>query len=355
MATFRGSCTWNEEEGSFRPVGALVPVTVFEDENSVFIAAEHNFELAGERQDGGATYYDECNLVNNSLELLRDLQGFEEPYWEITVEEVLDEVELESFIKERYGSGCSLGEQMPSLQDGVYDVKIDGDGKGLEVTQCDKKIATVIKYYPAGNKVAVWDRGQYYQFPADGNYSVTYDQDMEDSFRFLTDTSIATASESETSDEPDDYDTTGWKTYTNETMGYSLMIPADTEIVSRDHKYQVAFIGPEVDGKPLFQFIIDHNVANLPEDANFMQDLIEWQLAYLDSLDIDPEGMIEEVVIAGEPAIRTRHPGTSSEFDQPRDDYHFMRGDLMFGISISIYSLENEDLNNQILASLTFD
>ena len=39
MATFRGSCTWNEEQGSYRPQMAIVPVNIFEDADAVYIAS----------------------------------------------------------------------------------------------------------------------------------------------------------------------------------------------------------------------------------------------------------------------------------------------------------------------------
>jgi len=210
MATFRGSCTWKEDQGSYRPEVALVPVKIFEDTSAVYIGAEYFYELAGERQEGGRSFYDECNPVTNSLALLQDPDSFKEPFWKLVVEEIHDEDELDSFIKARYGSGCSLGEQSVSNQDGVYDVQIQGDGKGLD-GQCPINYATVVKYFPAGSKVVAWDRGQSYHFPADVNYSVVYDQEMEDSFRFLTGTATETA----------DFDTSGWQTYSNEAVGYS--------------------------------------------------------------------------------------------------------------------------------------
>ncbi len=186
MATLRGSCAWNQGERSYRPEVALVPVQIFEESNAVYIAAEHFYELAGERRDGGKTLYGECNPVTNSLDLLQDPDSFKEPFWKLVVEEVRDDAELDNFIKERYGPGCSVGEQLPSLQEGVYEVKIEGDGKVLAETQCPLNFATAVKYFPAGGKIVAWDRGQSYYFPADVNYAVVHDQEMEDSFRFLT-------------------------------------------------------------------------------------------------------------------------------------------------------------------------
>jgi len=654
MATFRGSCTWNEEQGSYRPKMALVPVKIFEDTDAVYIAAEQYYELAEERKDGGVSFYDECNLVTNSLELLRDPEGFKEPYWKLVVKEVGNDGELDTFIKARYGSGCSLGEQMLSLQDSVYDVEIQGDGKDMEETQCPLNFGTVIKYFPVGGKVIAWDTGQAYSFPADVNYSATYDQDMADSFRFLTDTSLEPGAEplatvgysdvetgisfsyptswameeeahafvfrngsiilrvgyrmpGDTTDhggrtgmggtdivvmeglvpfldqslakhgvwyfddalivviyggppgtkvqsgdmeftiileDPDtDYETptlteeiqaeaemilasfavgstqggpvsglgtyinseygftlhypstwsvaeinddefvgpgsrsvqlsqgtvelvigyrrsgeevpiggsgapggefdvrgsvqmlgqdvdryvivyggkdkvvmygqpgppplsagglefalrmddfaqvnyeeielaqsvqdeadmilsslaiievdgvsndllaSGWKTYSNEAWGYSLMVPGDAEIVSPDPNWRVAFIGPEINSKPQFQFVVEHYDIDLAETADFWQSLAEGQHAYLESIGREGEGQVEELVIAGEPAFRLRHFGSGGA-DQSRDDYFLLHGNTVFAISIEhIGGVEDEVLNDQFLQSITF-
>jgi hypothetical protein len=223
MATTRGDCTWNEEQGSFRPETALVPVQIFEDADAVYIAAEHYFELAGKRTEDGRSYFDECNLVTNSLELLQDPDAYKEPYWQLVVVDVQNDGELDSFIKERYGPGCSVGEQTPSTQDGVYDVSIQGDGKSLEETQCPINYVTVVKYFPAGGKLVAWDRGQANYFPADVNYAVTYDQEMEDSFRFLT----------EPSDE--------LLSYTNPEYGFTLRYPPTWTIAEVNDE---EFVGP---------------------------------------------------------------------------------------------------------------
>lgn len=75
---------------------------------------------------------------------------------------------------------------VPSAQAGVYDVRILGDRKDLENTEWPLNFGTVVKYYPQGNKVIAWDTGQAYTFAADETFSVAYDQEMIDSFRFLT-------------------------------------------------------------------------------------------------------------------------------------------------------------------------
>ena len=46
----------------------------------------------------------------------------------------------------------------------------------------------MIKYYPAANQVNAWNLGQACTFVRAADYSVTYDQEMVESFRFLTET-----------------------------------------------------------------------------------------------------------------------------------------------------------------------
>ncbi len=212
MAAFNGVCAWNEEQGSYRHEMALVPVRIFEDADAVYIAGEYYFELAGERTettaDGGSRYFfEECNQVANSLELLRDPENFNQQMRKLVAVDIHDDAELDGFIKARYGPGCSLGETVASSQEEVYDVRIQGDGKDLAETQCPLNYGTVVKYYPEGNRVIAWDTGQAYTFPADVNYSVTNDQEMVESFKFLT---------------GQDGPYPGWAGYANADYGFAL-------------------------------------------------------------------------------------------------------------------------------------
>ena len=231
MASYQGSCTWNEEQGSYRPQIAIVPVKIFEGSDAVYIAPETYYRLAGERTettaDGGTrSFFDSCNQVTNSLELLQDPEN---PYassqmWKLVVREIHDDAELDAFLKERYGSACSLGEKEPSAQDGVYRVRIQGDGKPIEETQCRLNYRTVVEYYPAGNKVVAWDLGQAATFPADVNYSVIHDQEMVDSFSFFGAAAAEPAAP--------------WVSYSNTEYGFSFEYPTSwtvAEVNDEDH------------------------------------------------------------------------------------------------------------------------
>jgi hypothetical protein len=193
MAAMVGSCYWNEEQESYRLEMAFLPVGIFEDADVVYIAPQHYFELAGERVDGGKHYYDECNQITNSLELLREEREMSMvQFWKLVVEKIHDEDELDSFIKARYFSGCSLGEQSASNQDGVYDVQIQGDGLGLDGT-CPMNYGYKLKYFPSGGRVIAWNTGQAPTFLSAVDWSACYDSEMIESFQFLTGTYVETA------------------------------------------------------------------------------------------------------------------------------------------------------------------
>jgi hypothetical protein len=151
----------------------------------------------------------------------------------------------------------------------------------------------------------------------------------------------------------EDIDSSGWKTYSNEVRGYTLLVPEQAEIVDPDPSQRAAFIGPEIDGKPQFQFMVEHYDIDSSEATGIMQSIVEGHYAYLESMGREDVGQIEELIIAGKPAIRLRHPG-SSEADEPRDDFFFLQGNTLFSISITHFGgVEDEVLNDQFLHSIT--
>ena len=102
--------------------------------------------------------------------------------WAILVKEVSNDSELDNFLKQKYGSGCSLGEKTVSGQTGVFDIQIQGDGKNLGETECPLNFATIVKYTPSKGLVASWDIGQDVNFFVDGE---GVDNEMIESFQFI--------------------------------------------------------------------------------------------------------------------------------------------------------------------------
>jgi len=67
---------------------------------------------------------------------------------------------LEQFIKSKYGSGCSLGDKTQSPTADIYNVKILGDGKDLEESQCPINFMVDTKYNPTKGVVVIFELGQ---------------------------------------------------------------------------------------------------------------------------------------------------------------------------------------------------
>lgn len=172
-----------EEVDSYRPKGGIVPVKIFEGEN-IYISSEYFYELGGETVRDNKHYFSQCDKVINSLANLRDNGYFQQQSWKFVVRDVSNDAELESFIRERYGNGCQLGDKNPSNQPGVFDVSIQGDGRELEETECPLNYMTVLKYHPEKNKAVSWNLGQAFTFVEDESYQNVYDQEMVDSFKF---------------------------------------------------------------------------------------------------------------------------------------------------------------------------
>ncbi|UCG24370.1 MAG: hypothetical protein JSW55_19990 [Chloroflexota bacterium] len=349
MIHMYGSCKWSEENGdhSYRPELAYVPVAIFEDGDTVYISSDYYHVLGGETRetsaDGGTrAFFSDCQAVTNSLELLRDPENHFQQKWAIVTVEIHDDEELDAFIKDRYGPGCSLGEKAPSGQEGVFDISIQGDGLDLEQTQCPINFATVVKYFPAGSKVGAWDRGQSYHFPADVNYSVTYDQEMEDSFRFLT----GPAAEAPT--DAVAYDYTGWLPYANETLGYSLMYPGQADIMGANRDEAVEFVGPIVgdDHWPwLFVQHFNSEFYSPPAGTDVRQWIADSNISY--------KAIAQDTTIGGLPAVRL--PVERSQQAYAMDEYYVIDGDQLYKITIlHAADMQDWELYEQFLASISF-
>jgi hypothetical protein len=185
MMEYYGQCYYNDKNGdhSYRPQEAAVPVKIFEEGNMVYIAAEYIYKLTGETKQNSRSYFSGCNKTPNTAETVKDMKNYYSPAWRIQINKVSNDNELEQFLKTRYGEGCSLGAQKPTKQTGVFDIEIKGDGKDLGETKCPLNYMTVVKYYPAKQKVAAWDIGQAcnFYYPT---IDTCRDQEMTDSFTF---------------------------------------------------------------------------------------------------------------------------------------------------------------------------
>lgn len=180
-----GQCNYSNQNGdhSYRPKEASVPVKIFEEENNVYLAAEYFYKLTGETKENNRSYFSGCDKVINSAATVKDMKTYFSPSWRIVIKPIANDSELDKFLKDRYGQGCSLGEKKAAGQNGVFDIKIKGDGKEPPESKCFINYMTVVKYYPAKRKVAAWDIGQAcsFYYPT---IETCHDTEMTDSFTF---------------------------------------------------------------------------------------------------------------------------------------------------------------------------
>jgi len=153
---------------------------VYEENSAIYIAPEYLYSFSNLTQEGGKAYYLDCQKKKNNY-----LDKFEGVAWKLIIREINNDQELSSFIKEQYGSGCSLGEK--ELQNGVINVLIDGyynKETGKINRECMLNFMYVLKYIPQKNIAVTWSGGQDASFVGK-NSEVVYDNEMVDSFQAL--------------------------------------------------------------------------------------------------------------------------------------------------------------------------
>ncbi len=183
-------CYWNETESdsSYRPSGDVVPVIVIESEDRVFITGEFYSELTLPMQipsgNGYRTEFDGCEQVMNDLDrmLATEETSF---FWEIVVWDIASQADLEAMVDAIYGECFSVGVISPLDGREFQHVRVQGDGKPVEESICLLNGSYVFYYSPTMGKAATWLTGQSFHFPADAEYSETYDEQMVESFAFI--------------------------------------------------------------------------------------------------------------------------------------------------------------------------
>ena len=148
-------------------------------------------------------------------------------------------------------------------------------------------------------------------------------------------------------DEPSEYDSYGWRIYTNELLGYSFHYPAEAEIITNDDPLMgITISGSGMNGE---NWIIAH-----PGDREDYQppqgvDLLQWLTDHY----LMGEKQLPDEQIAGTTAIHFRHERSPQS---PADDrYFFAHAGQLYMILIG-HSNEDEDweLNNRFLQSFQF-
>ena len=140
----------------------------------------------------------------------------------------------------------------------------------------------------------------------------------------------------------------GWKTYRNESLGYSFQYPADAALVVSDNPLNgLSISGSGLDGE--FWSIAhpsDREEFRPPQDVDLEQWLTDHYLV--------GEKRMPDTQIAGNLAIQYRHDRSPQS---PADDrYYFAKDGQLYLVLIGHGSeTEKWELNNQFLQSIQFE
>lgn len=149
-----------KEADSYRPASGLVPVTFFENNETIYLAADNFYSLIGEqRASDGRTNYSGCEKGKTTFDLV-EKKHIDISSLKIYVTNVKNDTEIENYFKSKYGSGCRLGEKIESDTPGVYGLEILSDGKDLETSQCPINGSIEAMYSPTRNKLVIFSLGQ---------------------------------------------------------------------------------------------------------------------------------------------------------------------------------------------------
>lgn len=150
-------------DDSYQALIGIAPVTFFEDGDTFYFAGKYFYRLTGEQKvpSGNGGYYNSkfsgCEKEDVSISSIKDSSYT--TVFKFYAANVKNDNELENYIKSKYGSGCRLGEKTLFSPD-TYSVKILGDGKGLDESQCPINFMIDTKYNPTKGKVVIFELGQ---------------------------------------------------------------------------------------------------------------------------------------------------------------------------------------------------
>lgn len=162
----------NFKDGEYYGGSGRAPLKFFVENNNIYISQEYFYQAL----DNGSG----CEKKYKNIDDVR-----ENITWAIKFIDVSREDDLSYFIKDNFGSGCYVGEMIPSDQDGVFRIRVTGDDGTYLDTDCPINYSYVLNYFPEKNKAVYWNLGQEENFWSYKSNSITYDKEMVDSFRFL--------------------------------------------------------------------------------------------------------------------------------------------------------------------------
>ncbi|MDD5039983.1 MAG: hypothetical protein PHY34_02425 [Patescibacteria group bacterium] len=197
IMTNYGGCEWNEaiasdgtEDHSYRPVNAMIPTSVFENSDTVYLVNSYSYQLKGRTDETvngiDHSYFSDCIKIDTTLATLVQEDQYYQSNWKIEVKAINNNSELRQAIRDRYGSGCELGAMTQSkLGNGIYSISIEGDGKELNESECPVNYATELIYNEKKHIFVSWNLGQAQTFIKSFDPFEDFDSDMVESFKFL--------------------------------------------------------------------------------------------------------------------------------------------------------------------------
>ena len=179
-----------------------VPLKIFEDEENgiVYLTQEYYYsDWDSKLQNNTGS----CKKIINSLESLNEQKAIvvdvngkvslnSNPFLTrvFVIKNIKNDIELDEFIKDNYGSGCFVNSKKPLGENGVYEIEIKGEDWGkadLGATNCPRNYTYKILYAPEKNKLMSVNLGQECgfgtQYISEESYKC-YDEEMIDSFKF---------------------------------------------------------------------------------------------------------------------------------------------------------------------------
>ena len=107
---------------------------------------------------------------------------------------------------------------------------------------------------------------------AEADYLLEHETLFEDAAMIVSSLTIIEAEgDADKTTSAANYDYTGWQSYANETLGYSLMYPGQADVMGADRDKSVEFVGPIVGDDHWPWFSIQHFDSEFfrpPVDAN---------------------------------------------------------------------------------------
>ncbi|MBU1130774.1 hypothetical protein KJ840_01440 [Patescibacteria group bacterium] len=178
--TYYSLAIFELEEGGYDVKGGFVLLKVFEFDDYIYFDDEYSINCNGSYKINEDVRYEMCRKEINNMDSVEDWR-----VWRINIVEINNEEELDLYIKENFGSSCYAGERNPYIQEGVEQIKIYGDGLDLDHTLCPLNGGYEMFYYPEKSKLIEWNTGMERIFWGNKEGTVTFDEEMIESFRFI--------------------------------------------------------------------------------------------------------------------------------------------------------------------------